>query len=286
VSEQAGLLAAILADPSDDLPRRVYADWLDDHGGQPGAARAEFIRLQLELAGQPRDPERVRQLTSRQMTLWHQHGEVWLAEVPPPLRSGVGFRRGFIDEFQGRARAFFQNDPELFWKIAPVRILALAGATPAQLEILAATSDLARLTRLELSGADLPAAAVAGMLGSPHLTRLVWLGLHRLGVDRELIGLLDQLPLVRRLLSLSLRSNDLPDDGAQRLAECPALEDLRELDLSDNEIGDAGARALAESPWLNKVAVLRLDRNYIDNGGQTALRRRFGRRLRLGRQFT
>lgn len=35
------LLAAVLANPADDLPRLVYADWLDENG-QP--ERAEFIR--------------------------------------------------------------------------------------------------------------------------------------------------------------------------------------------------------------------------------------------------
>jgi uncharacterized protein (TIGR02996 family) len=45
-TEQA-LLAAIWADPHDDTPRLVYADWLDEHG-QPD--RAEFVRVQCELA--------------------------------------------------------------------------------------------------------------------------------------------------------------------------------------------------------------------------------------------
>jgi uncharacterized protein (TIGR02996 family) len=46
MSEPA-FLRAILADPSDDGPRLVYADWLDERGQ---AARAEFIRVQCELA--------------------------------------------------------------------------------------------------------------------------------------------------------------------------------------------------------------------------------------------
>jgi uncharacterized protein (TIGR02996 family) len=42
------LLAAILAAPNDDLPRLIYADWLDEHGE---SKRAEFIRRQID------DPE-------------------------------------------------------------------------------------------------------------------------------------------------------------------------------------------------------------------------------------
>jgi uncharacterized protein (TIGR02996 family) len=39
--EREALLEAIFAAADDDLPRLVYADWLDDHGE---ADQAEFIR--------------------------------------------------------------------------------------------------------------------------------------------------------------------------------------------------------------------------------------------------
>jgi uncharacterized protein (TIGR02996 family) len=45
--DPAPFLAAICASPDDDLPRLVYADWLDEHGDP---ARAEFIRLQCHTA--------------------------------------------------------------------------------------------------------------------------------------------------------------------------------------------------------------------------------------------
>lgn len=44
------LLAAILDNPADDLPRLVYADWLEENVGTPDAlARCEFIRVQCEI---------------------------------------------------------------------------------------------------------------------------------------------------------------------------------------------------------------------------------------------
>ncbi len=51
-TEQA-LLADILAKPDDDLPRLVYADWLDERDGAGDRERAEFIRVQVELAKWP-----------------------------------------------------------------------------------------------------------------------------------------------------------------------------------------------------------------------------------------
>jgi len=45
-----GLLANVLASPYDDLPRLILADRLEESGQPECIARAEFIRLQIELA--------------------------------------------------------------------------------------------------------------------------------------------------------------------------------------------------------------------------------------------
>lgn len=42
-----GLMSAILADPADDAPHLVFADWLEERGD---VERAEFVRVQVELA--------------------------------------------------------------------------------------------------------------------------------------------------------------------------------------------------------------------------------------------
>jgi uncharacterized protein (TIGR02996 family) len=47
VSESRGFIAAIIADPANDLPRLIYADYLDEREEHD---RAEFIRVQCELA--------------------------------------------------------------------------------------------------------------------------------------------------------------------------------------------------------------------------------------------
>ncbi|MGL4555777.1 MAG: TIGR02996 domain-containing protein, partial [Gemmataceae bacterium] len=44
----------IRADPDDDGPRLIYADWLDEAGDE---ARAEFIRLQIARARGAAGPE-------------------------------------------------------------------------------------------------------------------------------------------------------------------------------------------------------------------------------------
>ncbi len=61
MGEDAALLAAMEATPTDDTPRLVYADWLDDHG-RPGA---EFIRIECELAQLEREREQEEELRAR-----------------------------------------------------------------------------------------------------------------------------------------------------------------------------------------------------------------------------
>lgn len=58
MTDADALLASILDRPDDDLPRLVFADWLDEQGNESDAARAAFIRVGCEIAELER--ERVR----------------------------------------------------------------------------------------------------------------------------------------------------------------------------------------------------------------------------------
>lgn len=55
-----GFLAAIRANPGDDTPRLIAADWLDDGCRDP--ARAEFIRVQVEIASMRTPPDCTRRV--------------------------------------------------------------------------------------------------------------------------------------------------------------------------------------------------------------------------------
>jgi uncharacterized protein (TIGR02996 family) len=59
----------IIENPDDDTPRLVYADWLDEHG-QP--ERAEFIRVQCELARMPAGDPRRAELEARERELLYR----------------------------------------------------------------------------------------------------------------------------------------------------------------------------------------------------------------------
>ena len=49
--DELALLKAVASRPDDDLPRLVYADWLDEHGR---GERAEFIRCSRPPRAVPR----------------------------------------------------------------------------------------------------------------------------------------------------------------------------------------------------------------------------------------
>jgi uncharacterized protein (TIGR02996 family) len=105
VFDDDALLAAIQAYPDEDTPRLMYADWLDELATTDAQrARAEFIRVQIELERMPEfgdaENEGRRELLGIQEgALLEQYAAGWLQRVPVrhptfnPHR--VRFRRGF-----------------------------------------------------------------------------------------------------------------------------------------------------------------------------------------------
>ena len=139
------LLLAVHAAPADDLPRLVYADFLDD-AGQPG--RAEFIRLQCGWHRAMTDPAHAgyaNHLFNRLQDHILAHGD----PGPPDAGGAVGwaeFRRGLPTAATILADA-------LAGPLADVFVLAPL----ARAEVRDATAD-------QLAGLhDLPSTLVVGL---------------------------------------------------------------------------------------------------------------------------
>src|SRR4051812_32083073 len=115
----------IIENPDDDSRRLIYADWLEEHS-QP--ERAEFIRVQCELASLPEDDYlRWMELEARERALLAGHREEWAR----PLQRWVnaaGFRRGFVESVTVRPEAFLEHAAALF-QAAPVRRVHFQTAT-------------------------------------------------------------------------------------------------------------------------------------------------------------
>ena len=92
-ADDDAFLAAIRANLDDDTPRLVYADWLEERGN---GARAEFIRVECELASIDESAPRFRDLEDRRHELLAEHEAAWLGDLDE--YDEWFFRRGFVDE--------------------------------------------------------------------------------------------------------------------------------------------------------------------------------------------
>ena len=267
MDEHLAFLQAILADPDDDAPRLVYADWLEERGDP----RAEFIRAQCAANGLPfGDPERAR-LRKRAGALLARHEAEWVGDVPRYARSWR-FRRGFVEQVTADAA----NCPGLF-DLAPIRSLKarvklpdlrsmLASRIPGRLRmldlnesglgdegvaLLAACPGLAGLARLSLQACAIGVGGARALAGSPHLSGLTFLGL-----SDNSYG-----PITRHGADES--GQFIGDRGASALARSEHLGRLETLYVRACFIGDEGARALAESPRLANLTSLLIDANRV-----------------------
>ena len=89
-SDGDALFRAVCEHPTDDLPRLVYADWLEENGR---AGRAEFIRLQCELARLPTEDPAAAPLLARQDALLRANRTAWQEELPVARAPSVSPRK-------------------------------------------------------------------------------------------------------------------------------------------------------------------------------------------------
>jgi len=192
VPEHAGFLRDIIANPDDDAPRLIYADWLDDHGER---ARAAFIRAQCHLARIciPEIASRAFPAGRLLPELRSQFLGSLLAlglEEAPDLERGVGpgfrfsFRRGFVEDlvvFGSEAAEQFVDHAERLFALTPLRDLCFVSTTcswqdhkpyhdPLSLETLqrlVGLPELGQLLRLKLSWQEFRDDAASVLLASP-----------------------------------------------------------------------------------------------------------------------
>lgn len=247
MTDHDAFLAAITGRPDDDLPRLVYADYLDERGE---SARAEFIRLQCAAArGEPASADRMAELRNR-------HQDEWLA----PLGRGVyyaDFRRGFPEHVVMSAREFLR-DHGLIREQTPLRSVALLGAGRVLARLLA-TDHLRGLTALHLTGGMLGDAGVERLAECPHLVELTTLRLGHNEIGDDGAAAIAQSPHLAGLRMLVLNHNAIGDAGAWDLSRSPILGRLRVLDLSENEISAQSLMMMQNSPWLDQLVELHAD---------------------------
>ena len=271
--DEARFLARILAEPADDSPRLMYADWLEERADP----RGEFIRLQCERAaigdGAALDKEasaRWRMLVERETELLAAHGALWsgpISELAPTHQ----FERGFVESIELPADDFLGRAEKLF-ALAPIRRVALTGNLTKAARRWRSLGCLKRIERLSLRG-NLGINQFAKELASAadHAN------LRELAIELCLAGTAAVRSLafssrLTGLTKLTFRDNMLGDESIQALAVAQNLAGLRSLTLANNHsITAAGVGALATSSFLSKLESLNLENTSAGNGAAAYL---------------
>lgn len=242
---EAGFLRA-MQDEDDDTSRLVCADWLEEHGGPASAARAEFIRVQCELARWVPDLRRRQQLQQREQELLAEYAHAWLGPLHEhclSCRFERGLARVTMDATHFVSRPFAAQASELLRRarVAAVRLEDAVNAT----FTLAGADHLDEVTELDLSGQRLVADFIVELMKSRSLGRLRRLDLSNNQLGEPALWLLARSPHLPRLRRLLLRNNQIRIDD--RWGEDFSTGDpgLACVDLHGNLLSATAHRAVA-----------------------------------------
>jgi glycolate oxidase iron-sulfur subunit len=123
-------VAEIRAQPRDDAPRLIYADYLDEAGDPQG----ELIRVQVALSHlAPGEPER-RELELREDELLSNYADEWLAPLRDLGAEGISARslqRGLLERVRIKAAAFLKHGDDLCRRAPALHCLELRGVADA-----------------------------------------------------------------------------------------------------------------------------------------------------------
>jgi len=291
---EQGFLDAIIASPEDDSPRLVYADWLEEHGF---GERAEFIRVQCELACKAKYDASRLPLQQREQELLAAHKAQWAK----PVASIIGnyeFHRGFVDTVAIGARKLLSHGAKLF-RLAPIRNVKVGrlGSSSVAASDLASCDLLPRIRGLVLQG-NLTAEDLRTLLTAPALKKLAALKLEcyfpastlelllagslphleslDLGVGgatftQAQIEALAQARWASSLRHLNLKDHRINVGGVEAIAASKQFKGLTHLILYGSGAGLRGTQALAGSSSLSNLTTLDLRRNGLSDSAARAL---------------
>ena len=258
--DRDALLRAIATNPDDDTPRLMYADLMDELGGDANAARARFIRVQIDLARNAKtnwfaNADRlceVSYLAGQYADKWLDELPIWAAEEARKQRLRADdLPRGFLDTFHIHIPTFCKYGHHLL-EVAPVTRLVVPGP---------------------LTHRDLSAVLLCPHL--PFLGRVRSLVLDARGGEADVSALYAKNShILGAIEELTVASAGLTDAGAKSLSEAIGLNNLRVLVARASQLTESGAASLLRAPLLPKLTSL--DIRGAANGYQWAQRLRRG----------
>jgi uncharacterized protein (TIGR02996 family) len=264
----AAFLAAVADRPDDDLPRLVYADWLDENGDPD---RAEFIRTQVELAKLPDTDPRRAGLEDREEELLTPHKGEW--GLPEFRGQSQVMRRGFVERVNVDARWLIAR-PRVLSAVGPLRAMRVFGAS-AFIRQLAEVPGLGRIELLDLTNTHFAGPDdVREFFSAARLDRLRSLVLRNSNFwEGEELAALADTHVAPRLRALDVSGNRIGDAGVRVLASRPEFGNLESFTYRGDEIDyqmlvhATGAGAMADSATLTRLRALDLGDQYVGEGG-------------------
>lgn len=155
-TEHQGFLAAILAEPHEDLHRLAYADWLEEHDDP----RAPFIRAHI--AGQAEDLFDEFGMSDRRATIFgvpqwcyvaDDMAEATVLDPPSPFKAFALVRRGFIELVRLSPRYWFTHH-EKWCQAYPLREVELTSPAPLETFWQRKLADKTLLTRFKFADSE------------------------------------------------------------------------------------------------------------------------------------
>lgn len=242
MSINEALLALICENPSDDSPRLIYADYLEECGDP----RGEFIRLQIELSKMSKDDPKYQELQRREQHLLNEHRQKWEPKLGKGIETHV-FTRGFVEAITVEPSFSLRRGVALSQCNPLGRLYLSERGTPSgrgSRELpridgrkLAALLSVGHFTHL-YSGCLIASEGIMAIAESPHLRGLTKLTLNAVRSDPQSINALATLPHLGGVTDLDIwdagtgvDGQQLGDSIAEAVAASPSWKHLRRVSL-------------------------------------------------------
>jgi uncharacterized protein (TIGR02996 family) len=265
-ADERAFFDRIRDEPSDDAPRLIFADWLDENG-EP--ERAEFIRIQCALDQLLVDDPLRDGLQKRESELLDANRERWQAALVPFVVDS-DFRHGVIDRVSVDTGRFLADGGEIF-DLAPIRRVRFMNIGDRLVDLV--QSPLLRQVReLDLTNNNLGNRIPILLARSSHLTQLEALDLGFTDLGDKGLQVLASSPVFASLRSLQINDNGhLGLPGMRAIADSPHLTSLKELDVSNNSLSAVALQPILDGPPANRLFRLILTENRLGDAGVAAL---------------
>jgi uncharacterized protein (TIGR02996 family) len=244
MTDGAALLRAIIDNPSENAPRLVYADWLDEHDDPD---RAEFIRGQIRLSGMEPWDDGYTALDIRCRQLERAHPE-WL---------------GGLGKFVSRSERFYGQRDEPFERGFPARVKQ----TPAEFAKNQQRFAENPITNIRFamqvwSGSEWVKRSGSAWLKQPALARLTGIEFAYLNGQARVKEVVNCLDRVRPLDHFGLVGCGRGGLDVRAVLAAPVVAGVRSLTVQGSRLTEATESALVSAAWSN---LERLSRVWIQD---------------------